>query len=201
MVSVCFRLLQIINLEIFQIGAYFRLASDWFQTGFILARIISDCVFRFHINSDCFHIHFRMSWKNRKNFRFCLHISDCFRLGGASTEEGDTAATASAKEEEDLQGTNLELWMDYDSADLYRRMEAAVEEAEIYESLMKEAAKEFEVKAPAVKAADSVSSAGTSSTANSASTAVSEFDRYPNYNIIVVGVAIIIGYTPIIIML
>ena len=70
MVSVCFRLLQIINLKIFQIGAFSRLASDWFQTGFRLAWRISDCVFRFQIASDCFQIHFRLVWKNSKSSDF-----------------------------------------------------------------------------------------------------------------------------------
>ena len=32
----------------------FILASDWFQTGFISAQRISDCVFRFQIASDSF---------------------------------------------------------------------------------------------------------------------------------------------------
>ena len=51
MVSVCFRLLQIINLKIFQIGAFFRLASDWFQTGF---RLVSDWHEEFQIVSSDF---------------------------------------------------------------------------------------------------------------------------------------------------
>ena len=62
--TVCFRLLQIINLKIFQIGAFFRLASDWFQTGFRLARRISDCVFRFNTDSDCFR--FISDWQSEK---------------------------------------------------------------------------------------------------------------------------------------
>ena len=77
MISICFRLLQIINLKIFQIGAFFRLAPDWFQTGFRLARKISDCVFIFQMASVCFHIHFRLVWKNRKtsDFVFTFQIA------------------------------------------------------------------------------------------------------------------------------
>ena len=57
MVSECFRLLHIIKLKIFQIGEFFRLASDWFQVGFRLEQTFSDCVFKFQIGlvaSDCF---------------------------------------------------------------------------------------------------------------------------------------------------
>ena len=58
MVSLCFRLIQIINMNIFQIGAFFRLYSDWFQTGF---RLVSDWHEEFRIvSSDCFQIHFRL---------------------------------------------------------------------------------------------------------------------------------------------
>ena len=98
-------------MKIFQIGAFFRLVSDWFQTGFILAQIISDCVFRFQIASDCFRLlqtyfrlasrnifqtgslkHFRLvlvdcSLKNCLNFIFCLHISDCFRFVGIGSSQ------------------------------------------------------------------------------------------------------------------
>ena len=61
MVSVCFRLFQIIHMKVFQFGAFFRLASDWFQTVFRLARSISDFVLRFQIASDCFKIKFRLA--------------------------------------------------------------------------------------------------------------------------------------------
>ena len=64
MVSICFRLLQIINLKIFQIDAFSRLNSDWFQTSFRLAQRISDCVFRFQITSDCFR--FILDWQPEK---------------------------------------------------------------------------------------------------------------------------------------
>ena len=69
MVSVYFILLQMINLKIFQIGAFFILASDWFQNGFKLAKN-SDRDFRFQIASDCFQIPFRLVWKNCKTSYF-----------------------------------------------------------------------------------------------------------------------------------
>ena len=110
MVSVCFRLLQILNMLIyfrlvrFYIG--FRLVSDWFQIdtkNFRLCLQISDC-FRLLSNS-C-----QTGLKNRQNFRFCLHISDCFLLAGASTkEENAAAASATAtNEEEEVRRTDLE---------------------------------------------------------------------------------------------
>ena len=138
MVSVCFRLLQIINLKIFQIGAFFRLASDWFQNSFRLAQRISYCVFRFQIASDCFQIHFRLVWKNCKNFRFCLHISDCFRLAGASTEEDNVAASLDTEDEE-LRRTELERRMEAADDNLERWVEAAAEAVEITERGVKEA--------------------------------------------------------------
>ena len=54
-----------INVGIFQIGAFFRLASDWFQTGFRLAQRISDRVFRFQIDSDSF----QTGSKKKKTFQ------------------------------------------------------------------------------------------------------------------------------------
>ena len=42
----------------------FRLASDWFQTDFRLARRNSYCVFRFQIASDCFR--FILDWQSEK---------------------------------------------------------------------------------------------------------------------------------------
>ena len=72
MVLVCFGLIHIINMKIFHIDAFFILASDWFQTVFILARIISDCIFIFQIASDLFQIHLRLVWKNPKTSDFVL---------------------------------------------------------------------------------------------------------------------------------
>ena len=141
---------------------------------------------------------FQTGLENRKNFRFCLHISDCFRLDGASTEE--ESAAVSTKEDEELRQTDPERRMEAAADDLERRVGAVMEAAEIAERGMKEAAKEAEVKA-ASKAANSVSSEGTSPAATSASTAASAFVMAPTSNRSVVSVARSSGYTLIIIML
>ena len=184
---------------IFQIG--FRLVSDWFQIGtknFRLCLQISDC---FRLLSDSF----QTSLKIPKNFIFPPHISDYFRLAGASTEEENAAAAADAKEEEELLRTDLERWMEVADDKPERRVEAASEVTKIADRGMKEAAKKAEVKSAAAKAAteaaDSVSSVGTSSAATSASTAACAFTRNTTSTSSIVGVAIRSGCTLIIIML
>ena len=125
MVSVCFRLLQIMNIKIFQIGVFFRLASDWFQNGFRLARRISDCVFRFQIASDCFRFisdwqckkkQFRLDWQSEKKSLKLQILSSNFRLHQingnwqfasvideiASAEEENDVAAAAAEERDEL---------------------------------------------------------------------------------------------------
>ena len=124
--------------------------SYWIHAGFRLAQIISDCVFRFQIALDSFHIAFRLVWKNRKNFRFCLHISDCFILAGASIEEENSVASAATEEEEDLQHTDLEQRIEAAADNLERRMEAALEASEISKRGMKEAFEEAKVKVAAL---------------------------------------------------
>ena len=89
--------------RIFHIGAFFRLYSDWLQTGFRLSQLTSDCVFIFQIPSCSFRVLFRLVWENRKNFMFCLHFSYCFRLGGASTKEDNAVAFVVNEEEEEIQ--------------------------------------------------------------------------------------------------
>ena len=132
MVSVCFRLLQIINLKIFHIGAF----SDWLQTGFML---VPDCHEEFQIMSSDFRLlqiafrllsnSFQTGLKNCKNFRFCLHILYCFRLSRASTEEENAAAAAAGEEAEELRRTDLERRMEAAADDLERRVEAVAEAA------------------------------------------------------------------------
>ena len=84
-------------------------------------------------------------------------------------------------------------------------MEAAAEAEKIAKRTMMEAAKEAKVKDAAAKdvtkATNYVSSAGTLSTDTAASTTASAFAGDSNSNSSVVGVAIISGYTLIVIIL
>ena len=133
--------------------------------------------------------------------KLCLHISDSFRLDGASTEEEDADAVAAADEEEEIQWTDLERQMEAAAADLERQMEAVAEADKIAKRGMKEAAEESMVKAAATKATDSVSSARNLSATTSASTTAFTFTRAPNPTSSVVGVARRSGYSLIRIML
>ena len=66
-------------MKIFHIGAFFKLASDWFQTGFILAQRISDCVFIFQIASYFFR--FISNWKSLKKSNLDWQSGFFFQTG------------------------------------------------------------------------------------------------------------------------
>ena len=93
----------------------FRLVLDWHEEFQILSSYFRLLQNAFIFISDCS--------DNRKNFRFCLHVSDCFILAGASTDE-ENAAAITAAEEEDPRQTDLEWNMEDAAANLERLTEA-----------------------------------------------------------------------------
>ena len=70
----------------------------------------------------------------------------------ASPDEQNTVSATYAKEEEDMQWTNVERQVQAVAADMERQMEATEEAANITERGIKEAAEEAEVKAATAKA-------------------------------------------------